>query len=152
MITGRCDCPSDRAAPVVGQRVTLTTWSSRRCFPSSAPRSHNAPPAHADGRPLNCVHRPWIGCLANATVGQYTFPRRPSSRCWLSALVKIQKSINYVNAVGVARFIDASIYRDTFPAIRIAILFFTIKIFFFFYYYFIFFFFPQLFSFRQKDK
>ena len=33
-------------------------------------------------------------------------------------------------AVGVARFIDASIYRDTFPAIRIAILFFTIAIFF----------------------
>ena len=34
--------------------------------------------------------------------------------------------------VGVARFIDASIYRNTFPAIRIAILFFTIAIFFFF--------------------
>ena len=33
--------------------------------------------------------------------------------------------------LGVARFIDASIYRDTFPAIRIAILFFTITIFFF---------------------
>ena len=33
--------------------------------------------------------------------------------------------------LGVAWFIDASIYRDTFPAIRIAILFFTIKIFFF---------------------
>ena len=36
-------------------------------------------------------------------------------------------------AVGVARFIDASIYRDTFPAICIAILFFTITIFFFFF-------------------
>ena len=34
---------------------------------------------------------------------------------------------------GVARFIDASIYRDTFTAIRIAILFFTITIFFFFF-------------------
>ena len=34
--------------------------------------------------------------------------------------------------VGVARFIDASIYHDTFPAIHIAILFFTIAIFFFF--------------------
>ena len=32
--------------------------------------------------------------------------------------------------IGVARFIDASIYRDTFPAISIAILFFTITIFF----------------------
>ena len=31
--------------------------------------------------------------------------------------------------LGVARFIDASIYRDTFLAIRIAILFFTITIF-----------------------
>ena len=31
--------------------------------------------------------------------------------------------------LGVARFIDVSIYRDTFPAIRIAILFFTIAIF-----------------------
>ena len=30
--------------------------------------------------------------------------------------------------VGVARFIDASIYRDTFPAIRIAILLFLIAI------------------------
>ena len=36
--------------------------------------------------------------------------------------------------LGVARFIDASIYRDTFPAIRIAILFFTITIFFFFFF------------------
>ena len=36
--------------------------------------------------------------------------------------------------VGVARFIDASIYRDTFPAIRIAILFFIITIFFFFFF------------------
>ena len=36
--------------------------------------------------------------------------------------------------LGVARFIDASIYRDTFPAIRIAILFFTIAIFFFFFF------------------
>ena len=34
---------------------------------------------------------------------------------------------------GVARFIDASIYRNTFPAIRIAILFFTIKILFLFF-------------------
>ena len=42
--------------------------------------------------------------------------------------------------LGVARFIDASIYRDTFPAIRIAILFFTIAIFFFFNYYYYFFF------------
>ena len=49
--------------------------------------------------------------------------------------------------VGVARFIDASIYRDTFPVIRIAILFFTIAIFLIF---FDFFFSPQLFSFRQK--
>ena len=40
----------------------------------------------------------------------------------------------------MARFIDASIYRDTFPAIRIAILFLTIAIFFG----------PQTFSFRQK--
>ena len=31
----------------------------------------------------------------------------------------------------VARFIDASIYRDIFPAIRIAILFFIIAIFLF---------------------
>ena len=46
--------------------------------------------------------------------------------------------------VGVARFIDASIYRDTFTAIRIAILFFIITIFFFYI------FFVQLFSFRQK--
>ena len=35
--------------------------------------------------------------------------------------------------VGVARFFDASICRDTFAAIRIAILFFTIGIFFFFF-------------------
>ena len=35
-----------------------------------------------------------------------------------------------IREVGVARFIDASIYRDTFPAIHIAILFFTIVIFF----------------------
>ena len=35
--------------------------------------------------------------------------------------------------LGVARFFDASIYRDTFPAIRIAILLFTIAIFFFFF-------------------
>ena len=53
--------------------------------------------------------------------------------CWFSRL----------DPVGVARFIDASIYHDTFPAIRIVILFFTIAIFFFF-------FFPQSFSFRQK--
>ena len=33
--------------------------------------------------------------------------------------------------LGVARFIDASIYRDTFPAKRIAILFLTIAILFF---------------------
>ena len=33
--------------------------------------------------------------------------------------------------VGVARFIDASIYRDTIPVIRIAILFLTIAIFLF---------------------
>ena len=33
--------------------------------------------------------------------------------------------------LGVARFIDATIYRDTFSMIRIAILFFTIVIFFF---------------------
>ena len=52
-------------------------------------------------------------------------------------------------AVGVARFIDASIYRNTFPAIRIAILFFTIAIFILFFLIF-FFFFLQLFSFRQK--
>ena len=32
--------------------------------------------------------------------------------------------------IGVARFTDASIYRDTFPAIRIAILFFIITMFF----------------------
>ena len=32
--------------------------------------------------------------------------------------------------VGVARHVDASIYRDTFPAIRIAILFFTTRFFF----------------------
>ena len=37
----------------------------------------------------------------------------------------------YQLIIGVARFIDASIYRDTFPAIRIAILVFTIAIFFF---------------------
>ena len=49
--------------------------------------------------------------------------------------------------LGLARFIDASIYRDTFPAICIAILFFTITIVLFFL---IIFFFPQLFSFRQK--
>ena len=45
-----------------------------------------------------------------------------------------------LQAVGVARFIDASIYRDTFPAIRIAILFFTIVFFIFIFFYF---FFPQ---------
>ena len=33
--------------------------------------------------------------------------------------------------LGVARFIDASIYRDTFPTIRIAVLFVIIPIFFF---------------------
>ena len=50
--------------------------------------------------------------------------------------------------VGVARFIDASIYRDTFSAIRIAILFFTITIFFFL----IFFFFPHnYFHLGRKD-
>ena len=39
---------------------------------------------------------------------------------------------NTINTtLGVARFIDASIYRDTFPAIHIAILFFTIVIFLF---------------------
>ena len=42
--------------------------------------------------------------------------------------------------LGVARFTDASIYHDTFPAIRIAILLFIIT----------FFFFVKLFSFRQK--
>ena len=51
-------------------------------------------------------------------------------------------------SLGVARFIDASIYRDTFLAIRIAILFFLIAIFFFLiiflmYFNFFFFFFPQ---------
>ena len=35
--------------------------------------------------------------------------------------------------IGAARFIDASIYRDTFPVICTAILFFIITIFFFFY-------------------
>ena len=56
---------------------------------------------------------------------------------------------NYYLILGVARFIDASIYHDTFPAIRIAILFFTIAIFFFFFFNY-YFFFPQRFSFRQK--
>ena len=37
--------------------------------------------------------------------------------------------------VGVARFVDASIYRDTFPAIRIAILFFIFTILFFYFLY-----------------
>ena len=50
-------------------------------------------------------------------------------------------------SVGVARFIEASIYRDTFPAIRIAILLFTITILFLFC---LNFFFTQLFSFGQK--
>ena len=50
--------------------------------------------------------------------------------------MKQQENIKGISEVdielGVARLIDASIYRDTFPAIRIAILFFTIAIFFFF--------------------
>ena len=41
-----------------------------------------------------------------------------------------------MSQVGVARFVDASIYRDTFPAIRIAILFFIITIFFIFFLFF----------------
>ena len=47
-----------------------------------------------------------------------------------------RRAYNHSPALGVARFIDASIYRDTFPAIRIAILFFTIAIFFFFFFFF----------------
>ena len=39
--------------------------------------------------------------------------------------------MNTEQVLGVARSIDASIYRDTFPAIRIAILSFIIAIFFF---------------------
>ena len=60
---------------------------------------------------------------------------------------------DYRVILGVARFIDASIYRDTFPAIRIAILFFTIAIFifeFFLNFCLNFLFFPQWFSFGQK--
>ena len=45
-----------------------------------------------------------------------------------SRSVSFTKGYNFV--VGVARFIDASIYRDTVPAIRIAILLFLITIFF----------------------
>ena len=41
-------------------------------------------------------------------------------------------TIDITTILGVARFIDASIYRDPFPAIRNAILFFAITIFFFF--------------------
>ena len=44
----------------------------------------------------------------------------------------MQISTGYSKILGVARFIDASIYRDTFPAIRIAILFFYNRDFFFF--------------------
>ena len=44
-----------------------------------------------------------------------------------------EKTSNRVWLVGVARFIDASIYRDTFPATRIVVLFFRITIFFFFF-------------------
>ena len=49
--------------------------------------------------------------------------------------------------LGVARFIDASIYRDTILAIRIAILFFIITIIIIYYF---FFFFHNNYSFRQK--
>ena len=38
----------------------------------------------------------------------------------------------FTSRIGVARFIDASIYRDTFPTIRIEILFVMIMIFFFY--------------------
>ena len=55
------------------------------------------------------------------------------------------------NSVGVARFIDASIYRDTFPAIRIAIFFFTIAIFFHFLIFFSFFFCHNDFHLDRKD-
>ena len=49
----------------------------------------------------------------------------------------------------IHRFIDASIYRDTFPAIRIAILFFIITIFFWFF--FLIFFFHNDFHLGRKD-
>ena len=65
-------------------------------------------------------------------------------------LLTVDKPFKTSSLLGVARFIDASIYRDTFPTIRIAILFFTIAILLFFYYFYFLFFFPQLFSFRQK--
>ena len=57
-------------------------------------------------------------------------------------------SRRFINTLGVARFIDASIYRDTFPAIRIAILFFTIAILFSNFFFLIFFF---LISFFHND-
>ena len=60
--------------------------------------------------------------------------------------VKTKRKKQFLLLLGVARLIDASIYRDTFPAIRIAIFFFPTAIYFLFSY----FFFPQLFSFRQK--
>ena len=53
--------------------------------------------------------------------------------------------------VEVARFIDASIYRDTFPTIRIAILFFTIAIFFFLIFVVLIFFFYNDFHLGRKE-
>ena len=54
-----------------------------------------------------------------------------------------------IREVGVARFIDASIYHDTFPAIHIAILFFTITN--FFVYFFVYFFFHNDFDLGRKE-
>ena len=81
-------------------------------------------------------------------------PRCPSSAAALSIhqwfFVRAYAHID-LRQLGVARFIDASIYRDTFPAIRIAILFPRyVSRNYFLQSQFFFFFSPQLFSFRQK--
>ena len=52
----------------------------------------------------------------------------------LRELTSEQENVR-TRCLGVARFIDASIYRDAFPAIRIAILFFTITIFIFIFFF-----------------
>ena len=55
---------------------------------------------------------------------------RPSQRAPSVGARSSMRTSKRYQLLGVVRFTDASIYRDTFPTIRIAILYFTIAIFF----------------------
>ena len=58
---------------------------------------------------------------------------RPSQRAPSADARSSTRTSKRYQLLGVVRFTDASIYRDAFPTIRIAILYFTIAIFFFFF-------------------